>query len=164
MNTQSNNKPNSLILRLVQAALLAALSVVILYVIPVWSIFPAAPFLQYDAADVPILIGAFLLGPVAGFAVLVVTALVQALTVSAASGWIGFVMHVCASGALVLVAGLIYKKKPDLKGMIVGLLCGALAMTVMMIPLNYVFTGYFLGAGTQAVTDLLGFINPCGGH
>ena len=146
------------VLKLAQMSLLAALSIVVLYVIPTPPIFAAAPFLQYDAADVPILIGTMLFGPLPGLAILVVASAVQALTISAASGWIGFVMHVCASGVLVLVSGYIYKKIPNIKGLIIGLVSGSAAMTVVMIPLNYIFTGIFLGAGSAAVTALLGYI------
>ena len=41
---------------------------------------------------------------------------VQGITVSAQSGIIGIVMHFLATGSLVLVAGLIYKRKKDLEG------------------------------------------------
>ena len=42
--------------KLVTMAMLAALSIVLVYVVH-FPIFPAAPFLEYDPADIPILIG-----------------------------------------------------------------------------------------------------------
>ena len=64
-------------------------------------------------------------------------------------------MHLAASGVLVLIASMIYKKKPSFKRLIVGLVLGSLAMTAVMVPLNIVFTGIFLGQGAKAVAELL---------
>lgn len=94
---------------LVEMALLCAMSLVLMYVVR-FSIFPAAPYLEYDMADVPILIGTFLFGPVSGLILTLIVSLLQWITVSIASGWVGAVMHFFATGAFVLIAGLIYKR------------------------------------------------------
>lgn len=135
-------------------AMLTALSIVSLYIIRM-PLIPAAPFLEYDAADIPVLIGSMLLGPVSGIVTLLAVCLIQAITVSASSGWIGFVMHFIASSVLVLIASLIYKRKQTTVSLIIGLIIGSLAMTAVMIPLNLIFTGIFLGAGTQTVVQML---------
>ncbi len=145
---------NTKVIKTAIMAMLTAISIVSLYVIRL-PLIPAAPFLEYDAADIPVLIGAMLLGPVSGIITLLTVCLIQALTVSAASGWIGFLMHFIASTVFVLVASLIYKRKQTTASLVVGLISGALAMTAVMIPLNLVFTGIFLGAGTQAVVQML---------
>lgn len=135
-------------------AMLTALSIVSLYVIRL-PLIPAALFLEYDAADIPVLIGAMMLGPVSGIVTLLAVCLIQALTVSASSGWIGFVMHFIASSVLVLTASLIYKKKQTTASLVIGLVIGSIAMTAVMIPLNLVFTGIFLGAGVETVVGML---------
>ena len=135
-------------------AMLTALSIVSLYVIRL-PLIPAAPFLEYDAADIPVLIGSMLLGPVSGIIVLLAVCIIQAITVSASSGIIGFFMHFIASSVLVLTASCIYKRKKTTASLIAGLVIGSIAMTVVMIPLNLVFTGIFMGAGTQAVVGML---------
>lgn len=56
---------NEKVRKLVTMAMLAALSIVLVYVIH-FPIFPAASFLEYDPADIPILIGTFAYGPLAG--------------------------------------------------------------------------------------------------
>lgn len=142
------------VLRTAIMAMLTALSIVSLYVIRM-PLIPAAPFLEYDAADIPVLIGSMLLGPVSGIVTLLAVCLIQALTVSASSGWIGFVMHFIASSVLVLIASLIYKRKQTTASLVVGLIVGSIAMTAVMIPLNLIFTGIFLGAGTQTVVQML---------
>lgn len=135
-------------------AMLTTLSIVSLYVIR-FPLIPAAPFLEYDAADIPVLIGSILLGPVSGIVILIAVCIIQALTVSASSGIIGFFMHFIASTVLVLMASLIYKKNKTTAGLIAGLVIGSLAMTLVMIPLNLIFTGIFMGAGTQTVVGML---------
>ena len=135
-------------------AMLTALSVVSLYVIR-FPLIPAAPFLEYDAADIPVLIGSMLLGPVSGIVVLLAVCIIQAFTVSASSGIIGFFMYFIASTVLVLTASCIYKRKKPTASLVAGLVIGSIAMTIVMIPLNLVFTGIFMGAGTQTVVGML---------
>ena len=47
---------------LTRIGLLAALSVVFLLAVPRVALVPAAPYLQYDMGDVPILLASFLFG------------------------------------------------------------------------------------------------------
>ncbi|NLM52654.1 MAG: ECF transporter S component [Firmicutes bacterium] len=138
----------------VTLAMLAAVSVLLMYLVR-FPIFPAAPFLEYDMADVPILIGTFLLGPISGLILTVVVSIIQAMTVSASSGWIGAVMHICATGGFVIAAGLIYGKFRTRKGAAAALITGSLIMTLLMIPLNLIFTVRFLGAPREVVVAML---------
>lgn len=135
-------------------AMLAAVAVVSVYFIK-FPLLPSAPFLEYDIADVPVLIGTMLFGPSAGLVILLITSAIQAFTVSSSSHIIGFFMHFCASGALVLASGLMYKKIGGKKGMAAGLAVGSVLMTLVMIPLNLVFTGIFMGTGVEAVVKML---------
>mgnify|MGYP001522173611 CR=1 FL=1 len=111
MNTQT--KRNTL--RLATMGMLAALAVLLVAFVH-FPLIPAAPFLEYDPADVPILIGTFLYGPWAGLGLAGVVCIVQGLTVSAASGPIGILMHFLGTGACVLAAGLIYRRWHTFKG------------------------------------------------
>ncbi len=139
--------------RLVKLSVLAALSVVLMLAIRFP--FPGLGFLEYDPADIPILIGSFLFGPLWGLLLTVVVSAIQALTVSAASGWMGFIMHVFATGAMVLVAGSIYKRKRSRSGAVLALCLGALTMVAFMIPLNLIVTPLFLGIPASAVAEML---------
>ena len=82
--------------KLTTMAVLIALSVVLVWFVR-FPIFPAAPYLEYDPADIPILIGTFAFGPLAGIAITVVASVIQGLTVSASSGVYGVLMHVIAT-------------------------------------------------------------------
>ena len=142
---------------LVAMAVFAALSVVLVWLVH-FPIFPATPFLEYDPADVTILMSGFLFGPLSGFAVTLVASTVQAFTVSARSGLYGLIMHLIATGTLVMVSSVVYKKFKTSKGAIVALLLGSFAMTAVMIPANLLVTPLFTGWPVQDVIGLLHFI------
>lgn len=129
--------------KLTVMAMLVALSVVLVSLVH-FPIFAPVAFLEYDPADIPILIGTFAYGPVAGLALTVVASLIQGFTVSAHSGIMGIAMHIFATSTLVLVAGLIYKYKHTRGGAVTALLCGTLAMTGAMMVFNHFLTPYFI--------------------
>lgn len=140
--------------RLVKLGMLTALSVLLVYLIH-FPIFPSASYLEYDMADVPILIGTFLFGPWWGLLLTAAVSLLQWLLVSPASGWVGAIMHFFATGTCALLAGLIYRRKHTRGGAVIALLCGAVAQIVMMIPLNLIFTVHFNGAPQEVVLAML---------
>ena len=147
-------KQKSLADRLAKLGMLTALSVLLVYAIH-FPIFPAASFLEYDMADVPILIGTFLYGPWWGLALTAVVSLLQWLLVSPQSMWVGVVMHFCATGSYVIAAGLIYGKMRTLKGALIGMAVGSVLQTAMMIPMNLIFTVHFFGVPKETVLTLL---------
>lgn len=138
-------------------AILAAVSVMLVALIH-FPIFPAAAFLEYDPADIAILICGFAFGPGAGICVTAVAALVQGLTVSAASGIYGIIMHIISTSALVVTSSVIYKRHKTKKGAAIAILCGICAMTLVMIPANLFVTPYFMGVEREMVTGLMPFI------
>ena len=143
-------------LKFVYLAMFAALSVVFVTLIHFpFPFLPGAQFLEYDPADVPILIGTFAFGPLSGLLLTLVVSLVQGLTVSASSGPWGILMHFVATGSMALVAGLIYRRFHTLKGAIAALCAGAATMTLVMIPLNLLITPIYTGASVQVVAGML---------
>ena len=65
--------------QLVSMAMLGAISIVLVAVIH-FPLIPAAAFLEYDPADIPILICAFAYGPLAGLLLTVVVCFIQGFT------------------------------------------------------------------------------------
>ena len=51
--------------KLTTMAMLAALSIVLISIVH-FPLFPSAPWMEYDPADIPIFIGTFLFGPISG--------------------------------------------------------------------------------------------------
>ena len=140
--------------KLTTMAMLIAISVTLVWLIH-FPIFPAAPYLEYDPADIPILIGTFAFGPAAGLIITLIAAVIQGLTVSAASGVYGILMHIIATGTFVIVAGIIYSYKKTRVYAAVALLCGVLSMTVVMAVSNMIITPLFLGVPFEAVKGLI---------
>ncbi len=151
----NNQKTKSL--KLAKMAMLVAISIVLVVLIH-FPIFPAVAFLEYDPADIPILIGTFAFGPVAGILLTVVTSLIQGLTVSAGSGLYGIIMHIIATTTLVTVAGVIYRRHKTKKVAIIGLVAGTVAMTVVMFFANMIVTPAFTGMPLEAIMQLMPFI------
>jgi len=139
---------------LVRLTMLSALSVLLMFLIR-FPLIPAAPFMEYEPGDVPALIAAFLFGPGAGVLVTLIVSLIQAMTVSAGSGWIGAIMHFIATGTMVIVAGVIYKKVHTFKGAIIALIASSITMTLVMIPLNLIFTTKFMNVPVDAVKAMI---------
>lgn len=139
---------------MVSSAMLAAISIVLVAAIH-FPLIPAAAFLEYDPADIPILIGAFAYGPVAGLVLAIVVSVIQGLTVSAGSGIIGIVMHIFATGACAFVAGSIYKKNKTRKMALIALVVGALVQTIAMVIMNLIFTPLFMNVPLDVVISMM---------
>jgi len=140
--------------KLVILAIMAGLSVALVFVIR-FPIFPQAPFLEYDPADIPILIVTFAFGPLSGLVVTLVASIVQGLTVSASSGFYGILMHVISTGAFVLTAGLIYRAKKSFPGACIAVVCGVVASAAVMAAANLVITPLFMGVPVEVVRNML---------
>ncbi|MFA5449778.1 MAG: ECF transporter S component [Clostridia bacterium] len=135
-------------------AILSALGVALAMLVR-FPLIPSAPFLEYDAADIPIFLGTFMYGPIAGLIMTVVVSVIQGVTVSAHSGYIGIIMHIFATGSYVLVAGLIYKFKRTFKGALLSVSIASLVMIVVMVFWNIIFTPIFMGVDRDAVYAML---------
>ena len=142
---------------LVKMSMLVAISIAMVYLIR-FPIFPVVSFLEYDPADIPILIGTFCFGTTAGLLLTIVTSVIQGLTVSAGSGLYGILMHVIATGVLVLVSGTIYQRHKTKLTAAVGLVCGMAAMASVMVGANLIITPLFMGVSRDVVWDLMAFI------
>lgn len=134
-------------------ATLAMLSAFAFIVMAVGRI-PVILFLKYEPKDVIITIGGFLFGPLSAFAISAVVSLVEMVTVSD-TGVIGCLMNVISTCAFACTASAIYKKKHSMKGAVLGLLCGIVIMTGIMLLWNYFITPFYMGYPREAVADLL---------
>lgn len=125
---------NSRTRRIVNMAVLVALATLLMVVIQI-PLF--TDFLKYDPSDVPMLIGGFWFGPVAGALMVFVKAFLYML-IKGTSGPIGAFQNFMASGSFVFFAALYYQSNRTRKGAAIGLVIGTIAMTLVMIPTNRV--------------------------
>ena len=146
---QTNNK----VQKMVSIAMLAAIGTVLQFV--AFPIMPAFSFLKIDFSDIPILLGMFLYGPLAG----VITAFVRSLlhlflTGLAPQNMVGDFASFLASSIFTLPIFYFFGKKKNIRtNRIVGLVSGILALTIFMSIANYfVITPIYLqlyGVTTQ---------------
>ncbi len=136
--------------KLTRLALFSAFSYVVMLVGRV----PVYQFLSYDPKDVIITIAGFAFGPLAAAAITFTVSLIEMLLVSS-TGIIGFIMNVLSSCGFACVAAVIYKKKHNIAGAVVGLAVGSLVMSALMILWNYIITPFYLGVPREDVVAML---------
>ena len=98
--------------------------------------FIAPSFYTLDLSEIPVLIGTFSLGPVAGAVIELVKILVKLVLKPTSTGFVGEFANVCIGCSLILPAGLIYPFKKTKKGAIVGMVAGTMIMAVVGAVLN----------------------------
>ena len=117
---------------IVCVGMLAAISTILmLFEFPLPFLAPG--FYELDFSEVPILIGAFALGPVAGTVVELIKNVLQALSTS--TGGIGELANFLMGGAMVYLAGMIYYKNH--RPAWLACLTGAIGMAIMAAVTNY---------------------------
>ena len=100
--------------------------------------FIAPSFYGLDLSEIPVLIGSFSMGPLAGAVIGAVKILVKLVLKPTSTGFVGEFANICIGCALVLPAGLIYKFKKTKKGAVIGMIVGTLCMATVGAVLNAV--------------------------
>ena len=136
--------------QLVTLALLTAIAILLSFV--EFPIFPAAPFLKYDASFVPIMVAGFAYGPGSGVAVGVITWAIHGLMVGDPAGAI---MNIIAMLGFVLPAAIIYKRHHTFKGALVGLIIGIVLTIVGAIVADLVVIPLYNGTPVKAVITMI---------
>ena len=133
--SNNNAKTKNKIRVMVQTGMLAAIAVVLmLFEIPL----PFAPsFYEIDFSEVPVLIGCFTMGPLAGAAIEFLKIMLNFAINGTVTAGVGEIANFLIGCAMVIPAGIIYKKVRTRKGAIIGMITGTLIMT---------FAGCFLNA------------------
>lgn len=91
----------------------------------------APPFYKIDFSEVPVMIGCFAMGPVAGTAIELVKILLKLVMKGSTTVGIGDVANFLVGCALCVPAGIIYRKKKTRKAAIIGMGIGTLCMTIL---------------------------------
>lgn len=115
---------------LVKVAMLSAISVVImLFEFPLPFIAP--PFYKLDFSEVPVLVGAFALGPVAGIAIEFVKVVLNLLINGTITAGVGEFANFLVGASFVLPAALIYRRNKTKRRAVLGMITGGLIMIVL---------------------------------
>ena len=97
---------------------------------------PLSPtFAKLDLSDLPALIGAFAYGPIWGMLVELIKNLLHLM--QSATGGIGELANFLIGSALVIPAGIVYKRNKSRKTAMIGCLIGSVCMGVVAALANY---------------------------
>lgn len=89
-------------------------------------------FIQFDFSMLPIFIGNIALGPVSAIVITIVKDLIHLIIKGAgATGGVGDLADFVTCLCFILPSGIIYKKLPNFKGMIIGLAVGCVSSAVL---------------------------------
>lgn len=120
---------------MVKISVLAVISMVLMFFdLSVWF---APPFLKLDISDLPSLIGAFAMGPMAGVVIQLLKNILHILIEGSSTGGVGEISNFFVGSVLAYTAGSIYYKKKTLKMAILGLALGVLLMSIFASLSNY---------------------------
>ncbi|HIT89858.1 MAG TPA: ECF transporter S component [Candidatus Merdenecus merdavium] len=147
----------------------ALAAVLMIFEIPLWF---APSFYKIDLSEIPVLIGAFALGPMAGVAIEFIKIIGNFLLNGTLTAGIGELANFLIGIALVLPASLVYKNKKTRISAVIGLSLGTICMTILGGLLNaYVLLPVYakvfmpmdalIAAGTGVngnITDLTTFV------
>lgn len=143
---------NSKLKKLTTAAMLSAIAYILMFCS---KIIPAVEgFLQYDAKDVVITIGGFILGPLYALIISLVVSLLEFLTVSS-TGPIGLVMNIVSTATFACVASFIYRRKKTIYGAFFSLAVATAALTAVMLLWNYYITPRYMNIPRSVIVPML---------
>lgn len=121
--------------KLVEIGMLGAIATVLmLFEFPIPFIAP--PFYELDFSEVPVLVGAFALGPMAGATIELVKILINLLINGTATAFVGEIGNYLLGCSFIIPAALIYKKHKSKKNALIAMIIGTIAMTVFGCFLN----------------------------
>lgn len=109
---KANSASISKIRMMTQMGMLSALATVLMLIdIPIPFIAPS--FYKMDISELPVLIGTFAMGPVAGMLIELVKILLHLIIRGTQTAFVGEIANYVIGCAFLIPAGLIYKKKKD---------------------------------------------------
>ena len=112
----------------------ALAGVLMIFEIPLPFIAPS--FYGLDLSEVPILVGTFALGPIAGVVMELVKILVKLVLKPTSTGFVGEFANLMIGCSLILPAGIIYRFHKTKKSAVLGMAAGAVMMAVVGVVIN----------------------------
>jgi riboflavin transporter FmnP len=150
--------------KLVEIGMLGAIATVLmLFEFPIPFIAP--PFYELDFSEVPVLVGAFALGPMAGAAIELVKILINLLINGTATAFVGEIGNYILGCSFVIPAAIIYKKKKSKKNALIAMVVGTIAMTIFGCILNaYVLLPTYAAAFGMPIDAIVGLGSAINGN
>jgi len=114
---------------------------------------PVVLFYKLDLSSLPVLLGAFSMGPVPGTMILLVKAALGLL--HSTSQGVGELADFIMGFAMLLPASLVYKRVKSRKGAIIGMVIGTIVATVVAVLTNVYIMIPFYGAAYGMPVDAI---------
>lgn len=99
--------------------------------------FVAPPFMKLDISDLPVLMGAFTMGPVYGIIIAGLKNLMHIIFKGTMTAGVGELSNFIISSTFALVSSYIYRKHRTYKGAVLSMTVGVVAMTILAMASNY---------------------------
>lgn len=124
--------------------------------------FVAPPFMKLDISDLPVLMGAFTMGPVYGIIIAGLKNLMHIIFKGTMTAGVGELSNFIISSTFALVSSYIYRKHKTYKGAVLSMTVGVLAMTILAMTSNYfvVFPLYGKVMPMEAIIAMGSAITP----
>lgn len=118
-------------------ALFSAIGAILMYIdFPI----PIAPsFMKMDLSELPVIIGGFLLGPVASVVIAILKVMIKFVIKGTSTMFVGELANIIGSVSYALPATLIYTKLKTKKRAIIGLIVGTITASVIITCCNATF-------------------------
>ncbi|WP_244833665.1 ECF transporter S component [Clostridium sp. BJN0001] len=120
--------------KIVKVALFAAIALILRYI--EFPILPTFAWLQIDLSDVPALIAAFGIGPMAGVIIELIKNVLILVIKGTTTGGVGDFANFFLGVVFILPPALLYKRNKSKKTAIIGMILGALTLEVLAPPIN----------------------------
>ena len=122
--------------------------------------FIAPPFYELDFSEVPVLVGAFALGPMAGASIELIKILINLLINGTVTAFVGEIGNYLLGCSFVIPAAIIYKKYKSKKNAVIAMTAGTITMTVFGCLLNaYVLLPTYAAAFGMPIDAIVGLGN-----
>ncbi len=120
---------------LTTTAMLGALSGLLMLIeFPLGFIAPS--FYKLDLSEIPVMIGTFAFGPIQGVVIEAVKIIIKLILKGTSTGFVGDLANFIIGCAMVIPAGIIYKRKKTKKSAVIGMIVSTLVMAVVGVFLN----------------------------
>ena len=118
---------------------------------------PIAPtFYKMDFASVPILIGGFMMGPIAGLSIEIIRSILKIFILSSSTYYIGELSGFIVNASFVLTAATIYKYSKSKYRLSISLFAGSIAFSIIAALSNYyLIIPFYVSAFNYKIDDIV---------
>lgn len=122
------------------------------------------PFMDFDLAAIPELIGGFALGPISAIGIIIVKILLKFVVLGTSTMFTGEIQNFLLSCAFVLPAVCIYNYKKTKNSALLGMAIGTIVCSITAVFTNlYIIIPFYASLGdmsVQSIIDMCNAVNP----